>query len=72
MILLQPENKVWGKVIFSQACVIPSAMGVYPNMQWGVSASGSPTWADTPLEPEADTPSLGRQHTHTLNSPPPR
>ena len=32
---LPPGNEVWGKVIFSQACVIPSVhkgVGVYPSM----------------------------------------
>ena len=38
--LLPSANEVWGKVIFSQACVIPSVHGGrggwLPSMHWGV------------------------------------
>ena len=70
--LLEPTNGVRGKVIFAQACVIPSVHGregVYPSMQ-GTGGSVGPRrctrrtdtpWADTPLPrrqtpPKADTP----------------
>ena len=64
---LPPGNEVWGKVIFSQACVIPyvlvsqHAMGsgcVSKHAPGGVWVGGVHPSGQTPLQ--ADTPPLGR------------
>ena len=55
--LLPPANEVWGKVIFSQACVIPSVRGVRrgsahppPLGRTPLDAAplGRPPWMQTP------------------------
>ena len=61
-ILLQPINEVWGKVMFSQACVIPSLhswrgganpQGRHPPCRISTRGGGQTPWTDTP--PWADT-----------------
>ena len=52
---LPPANEVWGKVIFSEACVILS-----------IGGSGTPPWADTPpgpgIPPPGQTPPRDQVH----------
>ena len=50
-VLLPPANKVWVKVIFSEACDKNS-------VPWG----GGSTWAGTPLGPGRYTPRARQVH----------